>query len=306
MAEKNIFNPAPPFLVVTDLDGTLLDHNNYSWRGAEPALKKLRSLNIPVIFNTSKSVKEVLFLQKQMAISTAFIVENGSALYIPSHVAKTVFTQQSQEAALFNSSLTEDYYYLLFGEHRKKIIDTIHKARTQHSWHFEGFADWTIKDVMKLTNLDENSARQALDRQYSEPLLWQDSETAFKSFTSYLQTKQLNILSGGRFYHVIGQTNKAKPILYLRQTLYRHPGTKVICLGDSANDIDMLEVADFPVCVRSPVREFPVLDQEKAYYTNNYGPKGWSEAIEKILEENLFSGKNTDRGISDTETEHNA
>lgn len=277
----------PPFIVVTDLDGTLLDHHSYSCEAATPALEKLRALNIPVIFNTSKTVKEVIALQQKLSISAPFIVENGSALYIPKHISKALFAQEKKIPQLFNSSLTEEYYYLLFGEHRKKIIDIIHTERKQHQWPFSGYADWSVEEVMLHTGLSVRAAEQSLDRQYSEPFLWQGTEAAYQDFKRVIKKNHLEILQGGRFYHVIGQTNKAKPIKYLKSTLYKSPETKVICLGDSANDIDMLEAADYPVCIRSPVGEYPKLSRKKTYFTRKFGPEGWNEAIEKILNENF-------------------
>ena len=286
MSEKNYYNACPPFIVFTDLDGTLLDHYNYSWKEAEPALAQLNKMSIPIIFNTSKSAREVLSLQKNMGISAPFIVENGSALYIPCNIPKTIFSQGIKKSEIFDSALTEDYYYILFGEHRNNILEISNQVRLQNKWNFEGFSDWTSDKIMELTNLDDGAAKQAMDRQFSEPFLWQDSEANFKNFTSILQTKNLKILKGGRFYHIIGNTNKAKPITYLKQTLYQQSNTKVISLGDSANDIDMLDIADFPVCIRSPVNDFISPKKDNVYFTKNFGSSGWNEAIEKILGEN--------------------
>ena len=44
-----------PLLIFTDLDGTLLDHHSYSFKGAEKALHILRQHSIPLIFNSSKT-----------------------------------------------------------------------------------------------------------------------------------------------------------------------------------------------------------------------------------------------------------
>ena len=77
------FSYKTPYVVFTDLDGTLLDHYSYSWSEAAESLKKLSRLGIPVIINTSKTADEVITLQKEMALNAPFIVENGSALYIP-------------------------------------------------------------------------------------------------------------------------------------------------------------------------------------------------------------------------------
>lgn len=35
------------YLVFTDLDGTLLDHDTYSWEAARPALDRLKRQQVP-------------------------------------------------------------------------------------------------------------------------------------------------------------------------------------------------------------------------------------------------------------------
>ena len=46
-------------LVVTDLDGTLLDYETYSFKRALPAIKFLKEKNIPLIFSSSKTRAEI-------------------------------------------------------------------------------------------------------------------------------------------------------------------------------------------------------------------------------------------------------
>ena len=41
---------------------------------------------------------------------------------------------------------------------------------------------------------------------------------------------------------------------------------QVIALGDSENDISMLELADIAVLIKSPVKAFPALRSEKIFY----------------------------------------
>ena len=48
----------PQWWVVTDLDGTLLDHT-YDWTPAETTLRWLQQRGIPVIPCTSKTAEEV-------------------------------------------------------------------------------------------------------------------------------------------------------------------------------------------------------------------------------------------------------
>ena len=41
------------FWISTDLDGTLLDHDNYSYRAATQALELCKEQNIPIVLNLS-------------------------------------------------------------------------------------------------------------------------------------------------------------------------------------------------------------------------------------------------------------
>ena len=78
---EGFVKPKLPVLVFTDLDGTLLDHDDYSFSAAVPALALLRELHILVIANTSKTLAELEGLKKAMGNLHPCIVENGSALY---------------------------------------------------------------------------------------------------------------------------------------------------------------------------------------------------------------------------------
>jgi predicted mannosyl-3-phosphoglycerate phosphatase (HAD superfamily) len=75
--------PTTKLIVFTDLDGTLLDHHSYGYEAAKPLLGKLRGLGVPVIANTSKTRAEWQDLAAELDNGDAFVVENGSAIYLP-------------------------------------------------------------------------------------------------------------------------------------------------------------------------------------------------------------------------------
>ena len=70
-------------LVVTDLDGSLLDHHDYSYAPALPVLQVLEEMRVPVVFASSKTRAEMLALRKELGNEHPFIVENGAAVLIP-------------------------------------------------------------------------------------------------------------------------------------------------------------------------------------------------------------------------------
>ncbi|MGB2374896.1 MAG: HAD hydrolase family protein, partial [Porticoccaceae bacterium] len=72
-------NPAnQSALIFTDLDGSLLDHDSYSFEPAKNLLLELESAAIPVIPITSKTFAEVKNLRIKLGNQHPFIVENGA------------------------------------------------------------------------------------------------------------------------------------------------------------------------------------------------------------------------------------
>ena len=70
-------------VIYTDLDGTLLDHETYSFDAARQALDRLQAQAIPLIFCTSKTRSETEMWRARMQNAHPFIVENGGALFVP-------------------------------------------------------------------------------------------------------------------------------------------------------------------------------------------------------------------------------
>ncbi len=70
-------------IIFTDLDGTFLNHDDYSYNDSLLGVRKVLSENIPLIFTTSKTKVEVETLHERLKINEPFIIENGAALFIP-------------------------------------------------------------------------------------------------------------------------------------------------------------------------------------------------------------------------------
>jgi len=145
----------------------------------------------------------------------------------------------------------------------------------------------SVARVIELTGLTESDAQQALNRRFSEPLVWHDSDANFVDFVKQLEALQFRVIKGGRFVHVLGQTDKGKAIDRCRRYLQHFYSTELnlIALGDSPNDIDMLNIADIAVLINSPTHDYPALPNAvgEVYQTQGLGPVGWHEAITKFI-----------------------
>ena len=251
-------------LVVTDLDGTLLDHHTYSRDAAAEALALLQSRHIPLVLCSSKTAAEMAVLHEALAPTDPFIVENGAAVYLPDGNGNT-------ECASF-------------GLPRQEVLERLGKIKSNESFACTGFSEMTVADVMAATGLEEGAAANALQREFTEPVLWQDTEAARKRFLGRLRGAGLDAVQGGRFLHVSAGCDKGRAVTWLRRR-YAGSGAEpvVIALGDSDNDVSMLECADIPVLVKSPVRDFPDVRQDRVIRTTLEGPAGWNAAILQLL-----------------------
>ncbi len=282
----NEINEPGPMWVVTDLDGTLLDHFSYSFEAARPALERLKALNIPIIINTSKTYAEVSDIQDAIGIDMPCIVENGSAIYLPVAMS-TVLPDYFNEIQIVG-----DKGVKTIGVERESIVAFLHRLRESYGYQFEGFSDWSIGRVAKLTGLSVQQANKAMVRYFSEPIVWRGSDEDYQMFASQIEAQGLMLLKGGRFIHVLGRCDKGQSIMWLK-ALYerldrggRHHSIKMVALGDSQNDVAMLAQADIAVVVKSPAHPFPeiIQPQGEVIYTLADGPKGWNYMISTILD----------------------
>jgi len=272
-------------LVFTDLDGSLLDHNDYSWQAARPALQALEENGFPVIYTSSKTSAEILELRQETGNQHPFISENGAVANIPGMYF-------SDTCIRGEYSSTPDSF--LFGRAHAEIISLLNRLRHEHNYSFHGFYDMELDELIELTDLDRRQALNAVLRKATEPLLWKDTEEALISFKEHVENEGLLVTSGGRFLHVMSDVNKGNTVKWMAQRYQQaEPETDwvIVCIGDSVNDVPMLEVADRPVFILNPATKQPdVSFIANLVQTRLPGPAGWNEAmlamVNELLQEN--------------------
>ena len=61
-------------LILTDLDGTLIDHHTYSADAARPALTMARGQGVPIVLCSSKTLAEMRVLASRLELSPAPLI----------------------------------------------------------------------------------------------------------------------------------------------------------------------------------------------------------------------------------------
>ncbi len=269
------------FLVVnTDLDATLLDHNTYSWRPATDALRVLKDRKIPLILNSSKTLPEMQDLSTELGLHDPLVCENGSFIAIPREGSFSAEEITSQ----FNSvEKIEGYWLCHLGVSRSQFLETITLLRSKHAaYDFRGYADWSVEEVAGHTSLPLEKAALSHQRNGTEPIHWHGTDAAFVAFKKELQEHNLKAVSGGRFIHLSGQSNKGQALLKLGELYEKKYGKVVsIALGDSPNDISMLDAADIAVVIPNKEKLSPTA--KRVIHAKEHGPTGWNTTMLEIL-----------------------
>jgi len=275
-----------PFLIFTDLDATLLNHD-YTWSEAQPALDLIRERQIPLILNSSKTLAEMHAIAQALEISTPIIAENGGQIAIPQA------SSQASNISLTGASAHPTLPYLVKTQSpsRADILSYVHQLRAEKGYLFSGFADWDIDLICQHTGLDEASAKLSSDRYVTEPILWDDSEENFQKFATEIKAINARALRGGRFIHLMGPADKAggmNRVTELYQQAFPANDYQCIALGDSPNDAQMVNAADIAVIIPYGEEGHRIeSDAPQVILANLSAAAGWNESILSILDSSL-------------------
>jgi len=255
-------------LIFSDLDGTLLDETGYSFQEALPALDLARARAIPLILCSSKTRMEIEALRRAMDNGHPFISENGGGIFIP----------QGYFAAAIEATALDGYQLITLGTPYAEIRSHLTALRERLGAKVRGFGDMTAEEVAELTGLSGEEAGLAKQRDFDEPFVFDGAPD-----TRFLQAIEEAGLrwTQGRIFHIMGRHDKGRAVQILK-ALYQQQYGEIdsIGLGDSLNDLPMLQAVDRPVLIRHEDGSFDSrIDMAGLEKTQSPGPQGWNEAV---------------------------
>ncbi|WP_163834391.1 HAD-IIB family hydrolase [Spartinivicinus ruber] len=262
-------------IIFSDLDGTLLD-SQYRFEAAIPALQKIKQLQLPLVINSSKTFAEIAEIIQALELNHPVITENGSFIVIP---AKYFSNPEPIKQTL--------------GCHYQTLVEQLQQCH-QQGFKFTGFHQWDKQTLVGITGLSKVMAAKALNRQGSIPILWQDTSEQLLQFHKILSAQQISLVKGGRFLHVMGQTDKGIAVKALLKYYQTSHCTQycTIGLGDHENDLPMLAATTIAVMLPQTTGEFAIkLDHPQLIQAPHPGPKGWEQVMSKLL--NQFEQQGT-------------
>ena len=257
-------------VIFTDLDGTLLDHDTYSFAPARPALVELRRRRVPLVLSTSKTRAEVAALRRRLKNRHPFIVENGGGVFVP----RGYFDRGHPQS-------------IELGRPYSEIVAALSDLARKSRVRVRGFHQLSAREIAEMTGLPLADARLAQEREFDEPFWFLTSDRAARArFVRLARRSGYGVTTGGRLWHLFSGSDKGLAVRRL-SALYRRSGRiRTLALGDAANDLSMLRAVDQAVLLPRPDGRFDgaVLRAVPGVIRGSApGPEGWNEAVLRAL-----------------------
>ena len=258
-------------VIITDLDGTLLNRDTYSYDKARPALDAARDRGVPVVFCSSKTRVEQIVYRDELGIHDPFIVEDGGAIVIEDGYFEFDFPFQKT---------IDNYRVIELGTPYETIRQTIDAVQSETRIQLKGYGDMTAAEVAELTGLDRAGAERAMMREYQETLVSIHGPADLERITHAFAAHGLWLSKGGRFLAVSGRHDKGVAVDAL-VALFRRKlgGMRTIGIGDSHNDLSMLTAVDVPALVMKKPDEWEAIGIPNLIRVDGMGPEGWNRFV---------------------------
>ena len=222
---------------------------------------------IPVIPCTSKTASEVRYFRNENGLSDPYIVENGAAVY-------GNYINKSSE------------WELILGKSYKELRCFLKKISQDVNYHLTPLNDLNKSQIFELTGLSEQGINRALDRHWSVPFL-NPPDYIFEKVKIICDSYNVHVFKGNRMSHLLSsESHKGQAVNKLKVHL-QNQDVKIIALGDSQNDIPLLEYADISIVV--PGKNGPNkylqngIDNGSFRLANAPHAEGWSNIVEDMI-----------------------
>ena len=291
----------------TDIDGTLVDINTAEYgKETDKLIRLIKERNIPLILTSAKTRLEQNKIREDLGLSDPFIVENGGAIvipkgYFPDYALRDIKYPLRETQETENEAIDVNHEIVVeLGKPADYIRAKLSDIRKKYSINFRGVADISVEKLSNLALISREQAERMAQRNYGETILQIQSEDIAR-FIKYVQEDGMKVIHGGRFFDVTVGTDKGIAVGILKK-LFKdkfHNNVTFFGIGDSTNDIPMLNLMDIPILVQrqdsswvddDEIKMKNAVDSSRSRISSNklikvegIGPNGWENAIHKII-----------------------
>ena len=260
-------------MIVTDLDGTLLNENSKVSNETKIYLKKLKNMGYIIVIATGRIYASALKATDGAEFANYLITDTGACLYDMSNskiIFKNVIEKKTIEKLLDYYNNNFQYIYICDKNNIYKYSDNIENSSIVKTTKDKDFILKSVDDVSHISIAMKNN--DEVIKLYHK-LLEDISEVDFDIMQdSFSDRKWIEISAKN-----ISKYNAISSLA----TLLHIDNSEIIVFGDGLNDIDMLEKCGQGVAMKNALIEVKRIANDITNDDNNH------DGVINYLKENL-------------------
>jgi len=258
-------------IIFTDLDGSLLNNETFKFDEIKNFIINCLKKGIKLIPNTSKTSFEILEFIKELSCEIPYIAENGSSI----HNLNILNPDLSNEIVLARP------VHEIYEDFTKNI-----KKKLLLNCNF--LSEMDTEKQSNILGLSGRKLELALNRNYTFLITFNGEKNEIKELIEYCHNLGLSLNQGGRVICIGDKVNKLtgmKKTLKIIKSYNEFKDIFTIGVGDSPNDLGMLDEVNFPCLIKRKNNE-NILNKDKYTISTEEAPSGWMEVVKIGLEKN--------------------
>ncbi|MFQ5895360.1 MAG: HAD hydrolase family protein [Nitrospinota bacterium] len=266
------------YLLFTDLDGALLDHEHYDLEAARTTVDALRGRGVALICNSSKTDAEIRGYVEELGLPDPFIAEGGSLLFCP----REYFPFRPE-----GSREEGEYWVQLLGRPLEELARAFFEMREALGLPLRAAFEMSDGELQEATDLPLERIPLMRARRASVPFLCPGpgGEGELAPARQWALARGLRYARGSRFHILTGPSDKGEAAALLARMYLRvFPRVVTVGVGDNLNDLPLLREVDHPIAIPTKSGVRPELAAVAGVrLAPAPGPAGWKAAIEALF-----------------------
>jgi len=258
-------------IIFSDIDGTFLNEK-YQITFDRYFLKKV-SEQFKIVFVSSRTADEIIFLLDQIGWQFDFIAENGGIIGLHKNVELLDSNIKTEEI--------KSYKLIHTGKPLESIKIIVKDFLNYNSEEATILNDMPASDVALLSGYDEESASRALQRRAAVLINVDKGNVKFiNTLKKEMEIKGLTVQYGGRWFSVSSGFDKGQAIQYYLKIIGYQD--KTVGIGNSDNDYSLLKSVQqkFIINENGYNKQLSLIPDAQKLLAK--GVNGWEEMINKL------------------------
>ena len=254
-----------PTIFITDLDGTLLGHDDFGFRVIRDDILSFLERGVAIIPNSSKTRREIEAFCDELGVTLPFVCENGASLVNANLLGAgpAAALPRQIDAGTTVERLMSIWIHTVEPDLRNRcdFIDAMDEA-----------------EQSRILGLSGDHLARALARDHSVLFVFRGDEGEFIRLRAQLAGAELAVHRGGRVCCLSGRHDKSTFNHIIRAAA---PDSRsaplIIGFGDSENDVSLLCASDVACVVPRPGAPLPALPDppDNVIVAPEPAPSGW-------------------------------